>query len=143
MNVSHAPRGYRPLEVKLPEAYWDALNQVASEVAPAASPELRKALLLFFFHRFLGGDVPVQRVRETHLQARSLFPEARGSARCRVSLKVSARVFEQFQGLQQRVGLNKTEILKTVVYAALVNTVQSPDALVMRELQALSFALDC
>jgi hypothetical protein len=143
MSVSHASRRYRPLEVKLPEAYWEALNRVATEVAPAVSPELRKALLLFFFHRFLAGEGPVQRVQEAHLQARSAFPEARGSARCRVSLKVSARVFEQFQGLQHRVGLNKTEILKAVVYAALVHTVQSPDALVMRELQALSFALDC
>lgn len=143
MSVCLESRGYRPLEVKLPQAYWEALNRVAATVAPAVSPELRKALLLFFLYRFLGGDEPVQRVRETHVQARSVFPEARGSARCRVSLKVSVRVFDQFQGLQQRAGLNKTEILKTVVYAALVSTVQSPDERTMRELQALSFALDC
>jgi hypothetical protein len=143
MRGARQSRSYRPLEVKLPEAYWGALNLVVDTVAPIATSELRKVLLLFFFHRYLGGDVPVPDVLETHYQARSEFPESRGSARFRISLKVSVRVYEQFQCLQQRAGLNKTEIMKTVVYAALLNTVLIPDDRVLRELAALSFALDC
>ena len=126
------------VEAKLPAVYVDVLDLAAYAIDPQVSTDFRKVMLTWFVHRCATETSGVSSLLEAHGYARATFPERRGIARRRISMKVSPRVESDFRLLEEGTALNKTELLKSVVWRIRDEILESPRKTVIRQLKDLS-----
>ena len=103
-----------------------------------ASTDFRRVLLTYFVHKAALDAGAAARLMKSHERAVARFPERRGSARRRLSMKVPQRLTDELKLLQERTALNTTELLKSVVFDIQNTVLDKPKASVIDELRALS-----
>lgn len=126
------------VEARLPAIYVDVLDLAAYAIDPQVSTDFRKVMLTWFVHRCASEASGVRSLLEAHERARATFPERRGIARRRISMKVSPRVEGDFRLLEEGTSLNTTELLKSVVWRIRDEVLESPRNTVIRRLKDLS-----
>lgn len=126
------------IEANLPASYIDVLDCAVLRIDGQASTDFRRALLTYFVHKAAidarGGTLLLMSYRK----AIERFPEERGIARRRLSMKVPPRITEDFRRLEDSTALNTTELLKSVVFLIQVRVLDDPRPRLMEELRALS-----
>ncbi|WP_416760548.1 hypothetical protein ACNI65_00225 [Roseateles sp. So40a] len=126
------------IEVKLPASYIDVLDHAVHRIDSEASTDFRRALLTYFVHKAAMDERAATVLRLSHRKAVERFPEERGIARRRISMKVPPRVTEDFRRLEASTELNTTELLKSVVFLIQQRVLDDPKPRLIGELQALS-----
>lgn len=127
-----------PLEASLPAVYVDVLDCAVHTIDQQASTDFRRILLTYFVHKAACDEGAPAKLRKSHERAMARFPESRGTARRRLSMKVPRRLTEELRWLQERTELNTTELLKSVVYDIQDKVLDKPKASVIDELRTLS-----
>lgn len=127
-----------PLEASLPAVYVDVLDCAVHTIDHQASTDFRRVLLTYFLHKAARDARAAARLKKSHERAVARFPEQRGGARRRLSMKVPQRLTDELRLLQQRTALNTTELLKSVVCDIQDAVLDKPKASVIDELRALS-----
>ena len=128
----------RAIEVNLPATYIDVLDHAVHRIDSEASMDFRRALLTYFVHKAALDARAAAVLRLSHRKAMAFFPEERGIARRRISLKVPQRVTDDFRKLEASTDLNTTELLKSVVFLIRQRVLEEPKPRLIGELQALS-----
>jgi len=128
----------RPIEASLPAIYLDVLDHAVQRIDGQASTDFRRALLTYFVHKTAMDARAAVVLRLSHRRAIQRFPEERGAARRRISMKVPQRVTEDFRKLEASSELNTTELLKSVVFLIHKQVLEQPKPRLIGELQALS-----
>lgn len=126
------------IEASLPAIYLDVLDCAVHTIDQQASSEFRRLLLTYFVHKAAQDARSASRLKRSHQQALARFPEIRGLARRRLSMKVPARVSEDLQRLSAQTQLNTTELLKSVVFDIQAQVLEQPRAEVLKELRTLA-----
>lgn len=126
------------IEVNLPASYIDVLDHAVHSIDNQASTDFRRALLTYFVHKTAMDERAVTILRLSHRKAVELFPEERGVARRRISMKVPPRVTDDFRRLEASTALNTTELLKSVVFLIRQRVLEEPRPRLIGELKALS-----
>ena len=126
------------IEANLPAIYLDVLDCAVRAVDSRASTDFRRMLVTYFVHKAAGSAREARRLQSLHREAAKRFPERRGLARRRLSMKVSARMNEEFEALQERTALSTTELLKSVVVGIQDRILEQPEAALLEELRTLS-----
>jgi hypothetical protein len=126
------------LEASLPAVYVDVLDCAVHTIDHQASTDFRRVLLTYFVHKAAHDARAASRLKKSHERALARFPEQRGSARRRLSMKVPQRLNDELRLLQERTSLNTTELLKSVVVDIQDTVLDKPKSAVIDELRALS-----
>lgn len=126
------------IEANLPAIYLDVLDYAVHTIDHRASSDFRRVLLSYFLHRAAGNAQLAGKLKAMHGKALLRFPEHRGIARRRLSMKVPARINEDLQSLTRRTELNTTELLKSVVFGIQDDVLNAPKAKLIEELQVLA-----
>ncbi|WP_423597613.1 hypothetical protein [Roseateles sp. MS654] len=127
-----------PIEANLPAIYIDVLDHAVQRIDGQASTDFRRALLTYFIHKAAMDVRAASILRLSHRKAIERFPEERGGARRRISMKVPSRVTEDFRRLESSTELNTTELLKSVVFLIHQRVLEDPRPRLIGELQAIS-----
>lgn len=128
----------KPLEASLPAIYIDVLDLASHAIDNNASTDFRRVLLAYFLHRTAKDPDRVAKIRAMHAQARAAFPEKRGDSRRRLSMKMPYMMFQDLCSIEGQIGLNRTEVLKSVVYDIQSSVIESPKAPVIKELRTFA-----
>jgi len=128
----------RPIEAQLPAIYLDVLDLAAFMIDSASSTEFRKVLMTLYLHRFASGEYPRARLIKAHQSAIERFKERRGTARRRLSLKVTPRIAEDLKTLVHETTLSQTEVIKSVIYQIQSDVIEAQKPALLKELGALS-----
>jgi len=126
------------LEANLPAVYVDLLDYAVYTIDEQASTDFRRLLLTYFVHKAALDESAPARLKQSHQQALERFPERRGSARWRLSMKVPSRLAQEMKLLEDRTSLNTTELLKSLVYVIQDKVLARPRPSLIDELRALS-----
>ena len=126
------------IEANLPAIYLDVLDYAVHTIDHRASTDFRRVLLSYFLHRAASDAQLAGKLKAMHSKALLRFPEHRGIARRRLSMKVPARINEDLQSLVRRTELNTTELLKSVVFGIQDDVLNAPKAKLIEELQVLA-----
>ncbi len=126
------------LEANLPAVYVDLLDYAVYTIDEQASTDFRRLLLTYFVHKAALDESAPARLKQSHQQALERFPERRGSARRRLSMKVPSRLAQEMKLLEDRTSLNTTELLKSLVYVIQDKVLARPRPSLIDELRALS-----
>lgn len=126
------------IEANLPAIYLDVLDYAVHTIDNHASTDFRRVLLTYFFHKAALDARAPAKLRASHKKAMALFPETRGLARRRLSMKVPFRVNEDLEKLSKSTELNTTELIKSVVFDIRTRVLDQPKPGFMQELRALS-----
>jgi hypothetical protein len=126
------------LEANLPAIYVDVLDCAAHAIDNAASSEFRRVLLTYFVHKSTHDPRAVKRLKKAHERALLRYPEERGAARRRLSMKVPPRVSRELRELEAQTELNTTELLKSVVCEIQELVLDEPKASLIEELRTLA-----
>lgn len=126
------------LEASLPAIYVDVLDLATHRISPHLSSEFRKPLLSYFFHLLAHKTTSVKQLKRAHEMTLLMFPEKRGGAKRRVSLKVSTLVAEDVNWLIDATDLNTTDLIKSVVYEIRKQVLDAPKPKYIRDLQAIA-----
>ena len=131
-------RQLKAIEATLPALYVDVLDYAAHTIDHTTSTDFRRVLLTYFLHRAARDEKAAGKLLTSHEQALVLFPEVRGSARRRLSMKVPVRVDDDLQALKRSTALSTTELLKSLVYDIQTDVLAAPKPALLRELRALA-----
>lgn len=126
------------LEASLPAVYVDVLDYAAHVIDKKASTDFRRVLLAYFVRKAANDRRAPARLKKAHARAIARYPESRGNARRRLSMKVPHRMTEDLKKLEEQTELNRTELLKTVVYEIQAQVLEQPTAAVLDELRTIS-----
>jgi len=126
------------LEASLPAIYVDLLDYAVHVIDRHASTDFRRVLLTYFVHKAATDKRAPARLKKAHDRAVLKYPERRGAARRRLSMKVPHRVAEELRKLEEQTALNTTELLKSVVFEIQDKVLDQPTAAVLDELRTLS-----
>lgn len=126
------------IEAKLPAIYIDVLDHAVHRIDSQASTDFRRALLTYFVHKAALDAHASVLLRASHRKAIERFPEERGVARRRLSLRVPSRVTDDFRKLEASTELNTTELLKSVVFLIQTRVLDDPRPRLIGELRAIS-----
>lgn len=126
------------IEANLPAIYIDMLDRAIHAIDPQASTDFRRTLLVYFVHKAAHDDAGADRIRALYEKVQTRYPEQRGGARRRLSMKIPGRVTEDFRLLERRTALNTTELLKGVVAQIQQRVIERPRLGLMEELKTLS-----
>ncbi len=126
------------IEANLPAIYVDVLDFAAHTIDSSASSEFRRVLLTYFVHRSALDPSSAKRLKKAHERAVVAYPESRGAARRRLSMKVPSRVSHELRQLEQRTAMNTTELIKSVVYDIQDAVLDKPQPAVINALRTLS-----
>lgn len=126
------------IEARLPAIYLDVLDYAAHAIDHRASTEFRRVLLTYFLYKAAHRARAVATLKALHKKASAEFPESRGDARRRLSLKVAPQINRDFKALSDRASLSATETLKSLVYEIRGRVLDNPQPELMEELRTLS-----
>lgn len=126
------------LEASLPAIYIDVLDLAARQISPWTTTDFRRPLLSFFIHQFAHKSTAARKLRRSYEESLRLFPEERGGAKRRLSLKVSTTVASDLSWLLEATDLSKTELIKSVVYEIRQQVIETPKPNYIKELQAIA-----
>ncbi|WP_222863965.1 hypothetical protein [Pigmentiphaga aceris] len=126
------------IEANLPAIYVDVLDYAVHTIDHRASTDFRRVLLSYFLHQAAGDAQLATKLKAMHAKALVRFPEHRGVARRRLSMKVPVRVSEDLQSLATRTELNTTELLKSVVCSIQDDVLTAPKPKLIQALQGLA-----
>lgn len=126
------------VEANLPAVYLDVLDCAAHAIDKHASTQFRRLLISYFVHKAVSDKRAPARLRRAHERAMATFPESRGVARRRLSVKLPPPVGQALRRLEAETALNRTELLKSVVYEIQDTVLAQPRAMLIEELRTLS-----
>lgn len=126
------------VEANLPAIYVDVLDCAAHHIDSTASIDFRRILLTYFIHKAAEDARSGPKLKKSHERAMVKYPEKRGAARRRLSMKVPGRVSLEFKNLEMRTNMNTTELIKSVVYDIHETVLNNPKPAVISELRILS-----
>lgn len=126
------------LEANLPAVYVDLLDCAVHVVDDRASTDFRRVLLTYFLHKAARDAQAPRRLKKAYMQASEKYPELRGGARRRLSMKLGASLMDDLQNLQQLTALSRTDLLKSLVFEIQEVLLEKPDRLVLDDLRTLS-----
>ncbi|MCC9006471.1 hypothetical protein [Pseudomonas putida] len=134
----------KSIEARLPAVYLDVLDAAMHAVSREAGANLRKLFLAYYFQQLAqvqqGGQL--QAAHQTFVQALDEQREQRGLARSsatrRLSMKVNPHMAQDMLALQQRTGVNQTELLKAVIALIQADVLEERDEEVILALQRLA-----
>ncbi len=126
------------IEVNLPAIFVDVLDYAAFSIDSRASTEFRKTILTFFMHRAAHDSRAAKRLRDLGKIADERFPHRRGSARRRLSMKLSATLLAEVQGLERKTAMNTTDLLKSMVCLVQDDVLTSPQPDLLQQLRVIS-----
>ncbi|MCS3509781.1 hypothetical protein [Achromobacter sp. JUb104] len=126
------------IETNLPAIYVDILDYIVHTIDHRASTDFRRVLLTYFMHKAANDAQAPEMLRQTFQRALEAFPERRGAARRRLSMKVPARVTEDLRRLEASTLLNKTDLIKSVVFDMRDKVLDKPRPGLIEELRILS-----
>jgi len=134
----------KSIEARLPAVYLDVLDAAMHAVSREAGANLRKLFLAYYFQQLAqvqqGGQL--QAAHQTFVQALDEQREQRGlagsSATRRLSMKVNPHMAQDMLALQQRTGVNQTELLKAVIALIQADVLEERDEEVILALQRLA-----
>lgn len=126
------------LEANLPAVYVDVLDYAAHVIDRGASTDFRRVLLAYFVRRAATDKRAPARLKKAHARAIEKYPEPRGIARRRLSMKIPHRMTEELQKLEEQTALNTTELLKSVVYEIQDQVLDQPQTSMLEELRTIS-----
>lgn len=128
----------KSIEAVLPAIYVDVLDYAAYTIDNTASTDFRRILITYFLRRAAQKEQSAAKLLASHERARALFPERRGLARRRLSMKVPQRVKDDLRELIRGTELNTTELLKSVVFDIQSDVLDSPKPALLKELRTLA-----
>lgn len=134
-------KGVKPIEASLPAIYLDVLDLAAFTVDNRASTDFRRYLLSYFVHKTAQQEEQLERVVERYEMAIRLFPEKRGVARRRLSLKVPQAVSDDLRLLCESSHLNTSNVIKSVVFDIQSQIIESPKQPLLKELRSFAAVL--
>ena len=126
------------LEASLPAVYVDVLDYAAHVIDRKASTDFRRVLLAYFVRKAASDKRAPARLKKAHARAIVKYPEPRGIARRRLSMKVPHRMTEELKKLEEQTELNTTELLKSMVYEIQDQVLEQPQASMLDELRTIS-----
>ncbi|HEY9321067.1 MULTISPECIES: hypothetical protein [unclassified Achromobacter] len=126
------------IETNLPAVYVDILDYAVHTIDHRASTDFRRVLLTYFMHKAANDAGAPELLRAAFERAVATFPEKRGAPRRRLSMKVPARVTEDIRRLEASTSLNKTDLIKSVVFDIQNKVLERPSPRLLEELRALS-----
>lgn len=104
------------VEAVLPAPYFDLLDLACFKIDPDFSLGLRKALLMFYVHRFANGAFEISRLKASSA-ALAKRPTMESKARRRLSIKTSLRLAHELDNVADKSSMNKTQTIKAIIGA--------------------------
>ena len=133
-------KAVQSIEAQLPAPYVELLDLACQSIDPLATPNMRKRLLLFYIRKHTQHTWDSDLIQQAYDELQKIMPAEAGLPKKRISLKVSARMAEEFQDMTQRVHKNKTETLKLLVAEIKRDILDKKlDAAALKELDMLAF----
>lgn len=126
------------LEANLPAVYMDLLDYAVHVIDNKASTDFRRVLLTYFVHKAAGDRRAPARLKKSYQRALSTYPESRGGARRRLSMKVPHRLTVELKKLEEQTDLSTTELLKSMVYEIQGEVLDQPQPSTLDALRTLS-----
>lgn len=123
------------LEVMLTARDMEVLDSAALRIDPQATAKFRKFLIAYYVHRIAQASDAKDRLQILHQQRMTSTPDA---PRKRLSLKLAPRMEAEVQALMERSGLNKTDLMRSVVGEIEQALVKSPAPTELHALQDLA-----
>jgi hypothetical protein len=128
-----------PIEAKLPSVFVDVLDLACFQLSTDATTEFRKRLLTFYIHKYATGDFIPMELPGILDKADKSFPHARGASSKRLSLKVSSHMASDMAKLIETTHMNKTSLLKSLVFKIKEDVVDNQGKKILPELKSLVF----
>ncbi|QCG95161.1 hypothetical protein E6C67_14765 [Azospirillum sp. TSA2s] len=107
------------IEANLPSIYTDALDLAAYRIDPSLTTEFRKPLLMYYINRYAADPDLSRQLVESFLETKALFEETqkigRGSAKRRLSMKITPTMSRDLEAVVAITALNKTDVIKSMI----------------------------
>ncbi|CAO3404148.1 hypothetical protein VH569_17020 [Azospirillum sp. 11R-A] len=107
------------IEANLPSVYTDALDLAAYRIDPGLTTEFRKPLLMYYINRYAADRTLSRQLADSLDETRAFFEGApktgRGSARRRLSMKITPTMSRELETVVEATALNKTDVIKSVI----------------------------
>ena len=126
------------LEASLPAIYLDVMDLAVYNISPTTASDFRRPLLSYFLHQYAHKPRSVGQLKRARLKCPDVFPEKRGDAKRRLSLKVSSVVAADLDWLLTATQLSKTDLIKSVVYEIHQSLLEKPNQAFLRDLRAIA-----
>ena len=126
------------LEASLPAIYLDVMDLAVYNISPTTASDFRRPLLSYFLHQYAHKPRSVGQLKRARLKCPDVFPEKRGDAKRRLSLKVSSVVAADLDWLLTATELSKTDLIKSVVYEIHQSLLEKPNEAFLRDLRAIA-----
>lgn len=104
------------VEAVLPAPYLDMLDLACFKIDPDFSLDLRKALLMFYVHRFASGAFELSRLQASNATL-AKRPTMESKTRRRLSMKTSRRLANELDSVADRSAMKKTQTIKAIIGA--------------------------
>lgn len=102
------------IEAVLPAPYIELLDLACFKINPDFSLDLRKALLMFYVHRFASGTFEISRL-ESASAALAKMPKLESKVRRRLSMKTSQRLASELESVAEKSSMKKTQAIKAII----------------------------
>lgn len=103
----------KAVEARLPSVYLDAIDLACHRINATASTEFRKSLLMVYVSKFAGDEKKAKRlVYDPRKFGREFVLGERLGEQRRLSLKISAPMFDKISRLEKWTNLNRTDLFK-------------------------------
>lgn len=102
------------IEAVLPAPYIELLDLACFKINPDFSLDLRKALLMFYVHRFASGAFEISRLKTANA-ALARLPKMESKFRRRLSMKTSQQLASELQSVAEKSAMKKTQAIKAII----------------------------
>lgn len=105
----------RPLEVKIPATFLDALDAATVRVAAHPSPDFRKQLLVFYVNRYASGEENLSELLKLSKDYSELVRVGTEIPNKRLSMKFNEALDVRIEEIRTKIKLSKTDLVKSIV----------------------------
>lgn len=105
------------IEAVLPSPYIEVLDLACQKISTKASQEMRKRLLLFYVHQYATGELDWKDASQAYRDFLPLIPKDIALPKKRISLRVSRKMADEFDGVVIAANQSKTSTLKFIIAA--------------------------
>lgn len=124
-----------PVEASVPATLVDALNVAAHSIDVDFSSDFKKMALWFFIRAYADGSVDAKEVKSRYLSHVDDF----GTAKARLSFKVSGAMHSDLQKVSGIVNESKTEVLKLAAFDFYEKIIERKDKATIAKLKNIAY----
>jgi len=130
----------RPLEVKIPATFVDALDAATVRVSAHPTPDFRKQLLVYYINLYASGEEDTAELTKLAERSSDLFRIASVPNK-RLSMKLNETIDSRIEDVRTKALLSKTDLVKSIVMKIYGDIVEPAKPKHHKELSQIAEAL--